>query len=83
MELVVSRDSVIRFVYDEQLDLTACGAQSIRRASQVEPQDGAGWNADLGPVDGPVLGPFPRRSMAIAAEVNWLKDHWLEGPCAK
>ncbi len=83
MELVVSRDGVIRFVYDEQLDLSACGTPTIRRASQVEPQDGAGWSADLGPVGGPVLGPFPRRSQAIDAEVDWLKSHWLEGSCAK
>jgi len=83
MELVVSRDGVIRFVYDEQLDLSACGTPTIRRASKVEPQDGAGWSADLGPVGGPVFGPFPRRSQAIDAEVAWLKSHWLAGSCAK
>jgi hypothetical protein len=83
MELVVSHDGVIRFVYDERLDLSACGTPTIRRASQVEPQDGAGWSADLGPVDGPVLGPYPLRSMAINAEVEWLKSQWLKGPCAK
>jgi hypothetical protein len=25
----------------------------------------------------PLLGPFPNRSEALAAEVAWLAEHWL------
>ena len=37
--------------------------------------DGA-WTADLSPVNGPVLGPYTRRSEALAAEIAWL-ERWL------
>jgi len=47
---------------------------SIRRASYVEPDDHGQWWADLHPVGGPCLGPFPRRSAALAAELRWLED---------
>ena len=36
-----------------------------------------GWLADLSPVNGPVLGPFDRRSEALAAELAWLEANWL------
>lgn len=77
MHLVISPAGRLRAIYDEAIDLVALGAMEVRRASHVEP-DGAGqWWADLRPVDGPVLGPFPRRSSALAAEVSWLDRHWL------
>lgn len=31
--------------------------------------------ADITPVGGPVLGPFERRSEAVAAELQWLGEH--------
>jgi len=34
----------------------------------VEPDAEGCWWADMGPVDGPVLGPFRSRSVALAAE---------------
>lgn len=33
------------------------------------------WLADLGISGGPVLGPYPRREQALAAEVDWLHTH--------
>ena len=33
------------------------------------------WEADLAPVDGPVLGPYEERSRAIDHEVRWLNAH--------
>jgi hypothetical protein len=36
------------------------------------------WVAELSPVGGPTLGPFGRRSEALAAEQRWLETHWLE-----
>lgn len=32
-------------------------------------------HADLSPVGGPLLGPYQRRSEALAAEVQWLAEH--------
>jgi hypothetical protein len=77
MILVVKSDGQVRCIYGEELDLAALGPVEIRRASHVEPTVDGQWLADLRPVDGPVLGPFPRRSEALAAEVTWLHDHWL------
>lgn len=50
----------------------AVGAVQIRRASHVEPDNTGQWWADLSPVCGPRLGPFPRRDAALSAEVDWL-----------
>lgn len=70
----------IRAVYaDDLAGLMAEGRASIRRASHVEPAaDGAGWTADLSPVGGPILGPFPLRAEALAAETAYLNQA-LEG----
>lgn len=72
MELVVGADGGVKCIYDETLDLRELGRLTITRASHVEPDsDGNGW-ADIGPVGGPVLGPFGSRSEALAAESGWL-----------
>ena len=77
MELFIDPRGVVRCLYDESLDVAALGAVSIRRASHVEPADGGTWFADLAPVAGPRLGPFGRRSEALAAEAAWLTAHRL------
>ena len=77
MELVVQADGSLRCLYDETVDLSVLGQVAIRRASYVEPTDQGQWQADLSPVGGPVLGPFTLRSEALAAEVHWLRMHWL------
>jgi hypothetical protein len=77
MQLVVTPRGVVRCLYAEQIDLRALGQPVITRASHVEPTAGGGWLADLTPVQGPILGPFPCRSMALAAEQIWLEQHWL------
>ena len=59
-------------IYTEAIDLAEIGPTVIRRASHVEPCVG-GWSADMSPVYGPVLGPFVKRSEALAAEVYWLE----------
>lgn len=65
----------------EGLDLAALGELTIRRAGHVEPE-GGGWFADLSPLGDPRLGPYPRRSAALAAEQSWLESHLLGGtPC--
>ena len=78
MQLVIQRGGVVRCVYDEAIELAALGRFSVERASHVEPDADGQWLADLSPVGGPVLGPYERRSEALAAEADWLGRHWLE-----
>lgn len=63
-------------VYTEAVPLTELGAVRCTRASHVEPTSDGQWTADMGPVGGPVLGPYTLRSEALAAEVAWLEE-WL------
>jgi len=77
MQLVVTADGDIRFVYAETVDLRSLGPTVIRRGSYVEPDAVSSWLVDLGPVDGPRLGPFAKRSDALEAEVAWLQEYWL------
>jgi hypothetical protein len=74
MELVVDAGGSVRCIYDEALDLREIGKLQITRASHVEPDAEGYWWADMGPVDGPVLGPFRSRSEALEAERGWLED---------
>ncbi len=77
-EIVIAPDGTVRYVYGEELDLAVLGKIEIRRASFVEPDSRGQWFADLAPVNGPKLGPFPFRSAALAAENQWLNEHWLD-----
>ena len=77
MRLVVEPDGKVRAIYSEEIALDSLGPPRIVRASTVEPDPDGRWHADLSPVAGPVLGPFARRSEALAAERAWLEAHWL------
>ena len=77
MQLVVGPSGRVRTIYSELIDLDTLGRPVITRASHVEPDDEGRWYADLRPVGGPVLGPYPLRSQALEAEVAWLEAHWL------
>jgi hypothetical protein len=72
LEMVVDAGGDVRCIYGEELDLRALGKLQITRASHVEPDAAGFWWADMGPVDGPVLGPFRSRSEALGAERGWL-----------
>jgi len=74
MELVVGDGGEVRCIYDELLDLREIGKLQITRASHVEPDAEGCWWADMGPVDGPVLGPFGSRSEALRVERGWLRQ---------
>ena len=80
MQLLISPDGSGRCVYAEAIDRTQIGHVSITRGSHVEPDDDGRWFAILAPVEGPQLGPFPRRSDALKAEAEWLDGHWLVPP---
>ena len=82
MQLIIQPDGNVRCVYGETLDLQALGNLNIDRGSHVEPDSNGQWYADLSPVAGPRLGPFSKRSDALAAETEWLEHHWLN-PQAK
>lgn len=77
MELRIQPDGQITTLYDETLDLAALGTVTITRASHVEPDAHGQWWAQI--IDGPCLGPFPRRTAALAAEVAWLTQRQLSG----
>lgn len=77
MELVIAPGGLARCIYDEAIDVAALGRVSIWRASHVEPDETGQWLADMAPIGGPRLGPFHRRSDALAAERKWLEIHWL------
>lgn len=70
-------------LYSEAIDLADLGRVALRRASHVEPTPAGEWAADLSPVGGPVLGPFPRRSEALAAEVEWIERALAAGGVAQ
>ena len=77
MQLMISPCGNVRSVYDETIDLAEIGRLTISRGSHVEPDEAGRWLADLAPVGGPRLGPFPHRSEALMAEAEWLAAHWL------
>ena len=77
MQLVIDEEGTVKTLYTEAIDLDAIGTATIARASHVEPIPDGRWTADMGPVGGPILGPFPKRSHALAAEVEWLEANVL------
>ena len=73
MELVVGVEGGVKCIYGDALALRAFGKLLITRASHVEPDSEGSWWADMGPVGGPVLGPFGGRGEALQAERGWLQ----------
>jgi len=78
MELVVDAGGDVRCVYGEELDLREIGKLQITRASHVEPDMDGFWWADMGPINGPVLGPFRNRTEALGAERGWLSERMIK-----
>jgi hypothetical protein len=76
LSLAIDPEGGLQFIYDDELvGLLELGPAKIERVSHVEPAPGGGWSADMAPVGGPLLGPFPLRGEALAAEVAWLHAH--------
>lgn len=75
MRIIFLSDGTAVTVYTEALELSGLGRLSHRRASYVEPVETGCWIANLTPVGGPTLGPYAKRSEALAAEGKWLELH--------
>ncbi|RLS59370.1 MAG: transcriptional regulator [Planctomycetota bacterium] len=65
MDLLIETTGTVRCVFGEEIDLGQLGRLSIRRGSHVEPTPDGQWTADLAPVNGPLLGPFPTVALKI------------------
>lgn len=77
---IIVKNGSIRYIYsDDFIPLMKQGYSTTQRVSHVEPIEN-GWQADLSPVNGPILGPFVMRNDALTAEVNWLKIHNIPIP---
>lgn len=75
MVVVIDSSGTVTTLYTELFDLAVLGTQNIARASHVETDADGHWFAHI--LNGPTLGPFPRRSDALAAEVAWLTEQRL------
>lgn len=73
MEMIIDPTGKVRCLYDEAIPLASLGSMQITRASHVEPDESGQWWADMLPVQGPKLGPFEKRSEALAAEREWME----------
>lgn len=84
MQILIDTRGAAYCVYDEVIDLSCLGPLTITRASQLEPDAMGCWHADLSLLaPGTLLGPYRRRSDALAAEREWLERHWLTGDGSK
>ncbi len=80
IEMSIDENGVIRAIYDDALaGLLKVGCGTLKRASHVEPDPNefGKWTADMGPVGGPLLGPFDLREAALDAERDWLIENYL------
>jgi len=80
IQLRLHGDTIRHIYHDGLLPLADHGQAVTARASHVEPCQTGGWMVDLTPVGGPVLGPFPRRDVALNIEVEWLNQHKIPAP---
>ena len=78
-ELIINfnEDGTADTLYTEEINLKSLGDLHMKRASHVEPTENGMWTADMSPVNGPILGPFETRTIALRAEVEWLKKNIL------
>lgn len=74
--VVIEPDGTVKFLHDDALaPLYQEGTPHLFRASNVEPTSDGEWLADMSPIDGEtMLGPFPLRNDALAAERAWLNQ---------
>jgi hypothetical protein len=80
MNLLVRTNGVIEAIYSEEVDLSLLGEVRIQRASHIEPDQNGLWWAEI--KNGPKLGPYSKRSLALKAELGYLINQ-MEQPCPK
>ena len=86
-DILIDSDGSIQAIHTDEIAEVFAGEDvTVRRASHVEPwakRKARGtallWGADLRPCGGPILGPFPTRLAALAAEVTWLRAAMARG----
>jgi len=66
------------FIYEDGHPCLDLGIGQTKRASHVEPTDDGMWQADMGPMGGPVLEKTVERAEALLAEVMWLQKYMLD-----
>ena len=77
MILSIDTQGQVRGIYTDGFPWRELGKPLVQRASLVEPDLLGLWWADLSLSNGPKIGPFARRTDAIAAEIAWLEKHRL------
>ena len=85
VDVLIAPDGKIRFIWTDAISplLPPLGTVRIQRASHVEPTLDGQWTADMSPVGGPVLGPFPLRGTALQEEIAWLVGNNVPVPNLK
>lgn len=83
LTLHFSRTGKAVAIYDDALldAIDALGKSTKRRASHVEPCADGSWQVDMSPVGGPTAlnhKTYRKRADALAAEVEWLREHLVE-----
>ena len=77
MVIAIKPDGTMQFIYkDEMARIIKKGNAKIKRASYVEPKENK-WTANLSPLKGPILGPFPLRKTALQEEEKWIQQNVL------
>ena len=77
MIISIDRNGGVRAIYTDDFPWHELGKTLVLRASHVEPDHHGLWWADLSLSNGPKIGPFARRTDALAAEVRWLERNRL------
>ena len=77
ISVMIDARGELRMIYDDRVDFRDLGRLLISRASHVEPDAKGHWIADLNPVNGPILGPFEKRTEALDAEQQWIEQNRL------
>jgi hypothetical protein len=81
MLIAIAQDASVKFIHNDAmfLALKEEGTATVQRASHVEPTVDGLWEADMSPVNGPLLGPYTTRQEALDKEILWLEEKLTNG----